>query len=111
MPAGGGPRPLGGLERGGPAVAEGNGDPEGAFTPVNPVDAAPGPQEDEEAGLESVSATMFNSPVIWRITGANLAMKERWRCWRADIGSERLCRAPTRGLWSVKTTKHLPSSM
>jgi hypothetical protein len=87
--AGGGPRPIGGLGWGGPAVAEGTGDPEGAFTPIDPVAAAPGPHE-AEAGLESVSATMLDSPVMWQITGANSAMKERWRCWRADIGSERL---------------------
>jgi hypothetical protein len=86
-PAKGSLLPIGGLERGGPAVAEGTGDPEGAFIPIDPLSAAPGPQE---AGLDSLSATMFDSPVIWRITGANSAMKERWRCWRADIGSERL---------------------
>ncbi len=57
-------------------MAEGTGDPEGAFIPVDPVAAALGPQEDE-AGLESVSATMFDSPVIWRITGANSATKDR----------------------------------
>jgi hypothetical protein len=96
-PAGGLSRPIGGLGRGGPAVAEGTRDPEGTFTPIDPVTAAPGPQE-AEAGLESVSATMFDSPVIWRITGVNSATKERWRCWRAEIGSDRLCRAPTRGL-------------
>jgi hypothetical protein len=79
------------------AAAAGTGDPEGTFTPIDPVTAAPGPQA-MEAGLESVSATMFDSPVIWRITGANSARKERWRYWRAEIGSDRLCRAPTRGL-------------
>jgi hypothetical protein len=78
-------------------VVEGTGDPEGTFTPIDPVTAVPGLQE-AEAGLESVSATMFDSPVMWRITGANSATKERWRCWRAEIGLDRLCRTPTRSL-------------
>jgi hypothetical protein len=78
-PAGGGSHSIGGLGWGSPAVAEQTGDQEGTFTPIDPVAAAPGPQE-AEAGLESVSATMFDSPVKWRITGANSATKERWRC-------------------------------
>ncbi len=56
-------RPIGGLGRDGPAAAEGTGDPEGAFTPIDPVAASPGPQKVED-GLERVSATMFDSPVI-----------------------------------------------
>jgi hypothetical protein len=72
-------KPIGGLGRGDPAVAEGIGDPEGAFIPIDPVAASPGPLQ-LGAGLERVSATMFDSPVIWRITGANSATKERWRC-------------------------------
>ncbi len=78
-------------------MAEGTGDPEGTFTLIDPATTAPGPQE-VEAGLESVSATKCDSPVMWRITGVNSAIKERWHCWRAEIGSDRLGRAPTRGL-------------
>jgi hypothetical protein len=42
-PAEGSPQSIGGLGRGGPAVAEGTGDPEGAFIPIDPLAAAPGP--------------------------------------------------------------------
>ncbi len=51
-----------------------------------------------KGGKECRLATMLDSPVIWRMQGANLAMKERWRCYRADTGSDRLWRAPTNGL-------------
>jgi hypothetical protein len=64
---------------GGPAVAAGTGDPEGTFTQVDLLSAAPGPLK-AVAGLERVSATMFDSPVMWRIVGANSVTNERWRC-------------------------------
>ncbi len=72
--------------------------------------AALGPLE-TVAGWERVYATMLDLLVTWRIEGANSAMKERWRCWRAETGSDPQCRVPTSSLWSVKTTKLRPFSI
>ncbi len=102
-PKGEASRPMGGRGFCSPAMAEGTGDPEGAFTSFDLVPAAPGPLKAVAALETVVSAMMFGSPVMWRIEGANSATRERCHCWRAETGSDRLCRAPTRGLWSVKT--------
>ncbi len=42
------------------------------------------------------------------MTGKNSAITDRLRCWLLEQGSERRERAPTSGLWSVKTVKGQP---
>jgi hypothetical protein len=64
-----------------------------------------------QAGLESVSATTLDWPAMWRMVGENSAINDKCRCCRLDQGSERRLRAPTSGLWSVKTVKERPSSI
>jgi hypothetical protein len=47
---------------GGPEAAVASSDPEGSFTPLGLHAAVLGP----EGGLDKVSATIFDTPAIWR---------------------------------------------
>jgi hypothetical protein len=63
-----------------------------------------------QAGRDRVSATLFVSPAMCRISAANSAIKERCLRCLSDFRSDSLLMAPTSGLLSVKITKFLPSS-
>jgi hypothetical protein len=96
------------------AAKRGAEDPEGAFTSARPNAANSPPPvrrggllsgwvtgaatELPPAGLERASATTLDCPAMWRMTGANSAINDRWRCWRLEQGSYRRERAPTSGL-------------
>jgi hypothetical protein len=60
-------------------------------------------------GRDSVSATTLCWPAMCLISAVNTAIADSCRCCRSDLGSETLDRAPTSGLWSIKTTKWQPS--